>query len=88
MEANHITEEDFDDITTTFRLHKIRTMYQVKLLNEHLLERMGIVALGHVLVLLEWIDEYKREEQQELITRANYLFDHEDSEEDDDFFHE
>ena len=80
-----ITEECYHDIRLAFHTHKIRTMHQVKMLNEHLLQRMGIVALGHTMVLLSAIDQYKMEEQHEAMTRADFLFDHSDSE-DDDFF--
>ena len=85
LDAGHITDECFHDIVSTFHEQKIRTMFQVKMLNQEFLISMGIVALGHQIVLLSAIDEYKLEEQHELMTRANYLFDHDD-EDGDDFF--
>jgi hypothetical protein len=75
LKSGQITNECYSEIADKFQIQKIRTMYQVKLLNHDLLVHLGIVALGHQMVLLSAIEQYKVEEQCMLQSRADFLFD-------------
>ena len=70
--TGQITTECYTEIADKFQKQKIRTMYQVKLLNYDRLVDLGIVSLGHQMVLLSAIEQYKANDIQ---SRADFLFD-------------